>query len=166
MREPVARVSLYASSAIAPERITELRDAIGNADLAVNDDVGAYLEESADGAGEVIWFVIGLFVAGVVKPTAEATGKMLLLGLARLNQVLKERGRDDEVSGVEIISVGGKTVARYWIPRGAERKQAIDAILDHFGREPEGNKDRRWYPGRGWVTDGEMWQTMRDSERD
>lgn len=67
---------------------------------------------------------------------------------------------------MEIISVDGKTVARYWIPRGAERKPAIDAILDHFGREPEGNKDRRWYPGRGWVTDDEMWQTMRNSERD
>jgi hypothetical protein len=166
MREPVVRVSLYASSAIAPERITELRDAIGNADLAVDDDVGAYLEESADGASEVIWFVIGLFVAGVVKPTAEATGKMLLQGLARLNQVLKERGHDDEFNGVEIISVDGKTVARYWIPRGAERERAIDAILDHFGPEPEGDKDRRWYPGRGWATDDEMRQTMGDRELD
>jgi len=38
-------------------------------------------------------------------------------------------------------------------------------MAGQVSRPPSGDEDRRWYTGRGWVTDTEMWRIVHKEER-
>lgn len=159
------RLEGYVSTSVSQARLAAIERELKASGLRPPERWGAYMQESAEGAGAVIWFALGVLASETLKPTGRVAGEALRDGLLALIDALRRLGREGEFQGVELQDENGKTVARYWLPAGSERDAALSSLDEHFRDHATGDQDRRWYPGRGWVTDSEMWREMQKEER-
>lgn len=159
------RLEGYASTTLGRERLAEIERELEASGLRPPERWGAYMQESAEAAGAVVWFALGVLASETLKPTGRVAGEALRDGLLALVDALRRLGREGEFHGVDLQDESGKTAARYWLPGGSERDAALSSLDEHFRDHATGDEDRRWYSGRGWVTDTEMWREMRKEER-
>jgi hypothetical protein len=157
-------VDLAMSREVSEERARELHAALEDAGLGPT-RVIALRRASAQEIEPAIWFIFGVVAAGLVKPSAEAVGNALKGQLAEVIRIIRRLGRPHELMGVQINGEDGRAAARYWLPAGAEREKALATLDEHYASERSTELDRRWVPGRGWMTNSQMWAHLRKEER-
>lgn len=157
-------VDLAMSREVSEERARDLHAALEDAGLGPT-NITALRRASAQEIEPAIWFILGVIAAGVVKPSAEAVGNAFKDQLAEVVSIIRRLGRPHEFMGVQINDDDGRAAARYWLPPGAEREKALATLDEHYATERSAELDRRWVPGRGWMTNSQMWAHLRKEER-
>jgi hypothetical protein len=95
----------------------------------------------------------------VIKPTAEAVGVQIRDSLTLACVSL--RGRLG-LGGTYIVTIeAGERRVAYWVPADQQEGEAWVAMFEDFDRRPDVGLTRRWWPGKGWMTDPEIWEEDR-----
>jgi len=153
--EAESRVEIAFSSTVPPP----VRDAI-LADLhakAIQPSVQRLEYRSID--ADPIVVALTVVITFVVKPTAEAIGVEIRDALALAAATLK--GRLGLGGTYEVTVEAGDRRVRYSVPANEHEDDAWAAMSEDFDGRPETDRDRHWWPGKGWLTDPEIWTESR-----
>jgi hypothetical protein len=103
-------------------------------------------------------------VEEAVKPTAKVVGEAMRDALGDAAAALRGRlGLD----GTYIVEVeAGERHVKYWVPANEHEDEAWDTMQLDFEARPTTNGDRRWWVGKGWMTDPEIWREARTKPHD
>jgi hypothetical protein len=103
-----------------------------------------------------------VLITYLLKPSAEALGIQIRDALTLAANTLKgQLGLD----GTYLVTVETKDrQVRYWVPANEHEDEAWRRMGDDFSRRPETDRDRRWWPGKGWLTDPEIWREAKTTK--
>lgn len=159
MTELELSVTLTTPARVERRHVDAVRDALKRAGLPDPREL-TQLRESVDPGPEVLWLVIG--VAGyalkkLADPSLDEVGQRIRERIFAAPSVAR-KALPEEI-GLEAwieFTPDEELVARYWLPKDKDRDAAERSLIEHYRTHPDGDVDRYWYRGVGWLQAGEV----------